>query len=129
MRFLTEEEFRNDNTSMVDLNVLMIIGAGIPYHVLKASDYRYRLDGNKLVVEMDVSYHGSPCYDKVSEVELSDAQVAVINHLTDDKFIKNLKILNLEKELKSVTEEKRRAESKLAEVQKALGRRKEEMWS
>lgn len=129
MRFLTEEEFRNDNTSMVDLNVLMIVGAGIPYHVLKASDYRYRLDGNKLVVEMDVSYHGSPCYDKVSEVELSDAQVAVINHLTDDKFIKNLKILNLEKELKSVTEEKRRAESKLAEVQKALGRRKEEMWS
>lgn len=127
MRFLTEEEFRNDNTSMVDLNVLMIVGAGIPYHVLKASDYRYRLDGNKLVVEMDVSYHGSPCYDKVSEVELSDAQVAVINHLTDDKFIKNLKILNLEKELKSVTEEKRRAESKLAEVQKALGRRKEEM--
>lgn len=96
---------------------------------MKASDYRYRLDGNKLVVEMDVSYHGSPCYDKVSEVELSDAQVAVINHLTDDKFIKNLKILNLEKELKSVTEEKRRAESKLAEVQKALGRRKEEMWS
>lgn len=129
MRFLTEEEFKNDNTSMVDLNVLMIVGAGIPYHVLKASDYRYRLDGNKLVVEMDVSYHGSPCYDKVSEVELSDAQVAVINHLTDDKFIKNLKILNLEKELKSVTEEKRRAESKLAEVQKALGRRKEEMWS
>lgn len=129
MRFLTEEEFRNDNTSMVDLNLLMIVGAGIPYHVLKASDYRYRLDGNKLVVEMDVSYHGSPCYDKVSEVELSDAQVAVINHLTDDKFIKNLKILNLEKELKSVTEEKRRAESKLAEVQKALGRRKEEMWS
>lgn len=127
MRFLTEEEFRNDNTSMVDLNVLMIVGAGIPYHVLKASDYRYRLDGNKLVVEMDVSYHGSPCYDKVSEVELSDAQVAVINHLTDDKFIKNLKILNLEKELKSVTEEKRMAESKLAEVQKALGRRKEEM--
>lgn len=127
MRFLTEEEFRNDNTSMVDLNLLMIVGAGIPYHVLKASDYRYRLDGNKLVVEMDVSYHGSPCYDKVSEVELSDAQVAVINHLTDDKFIKNLKILNLEKELKSVTEEKRRAESKLAEVQKALGRRKEEM--
>ena len=121
--------FRSDNTSMVDLNVLMIVGAGIPYHVLKASDYRYRLDGNKLVVEMDVSYHGSPCYDKVSEVELSDAQVAVINHLTDDKFIKNLKILNLEKELKSVTEEKRRAESKLAEVQKALGRRKEEMWS
>lgn len=129
MRFLTEEEFRNDNTSMVGLNLLMIVGAGIPYHVLKASDYRYRLDGNKLVVEMDVSYHGSPCYDKVSEVELSDAQVAVINHLTDDKFIKNLKILNLEKELKSVTEEKRRAESKLAEVQKALGRRKEEMWS
>ena len=129
MRFLTEEEFKNDNTSMVDLNVLMIVGAGIPYHVLKASDYRYRLDGNKLVVEMDISRHGSPCYDKVSEVELSDAQVAVINHLTDDKFIKNLKILNLEKELKSVTEEKRRAESKLAEVQKALGRRKEEMWS
>lgn len=129
MRFLTEEEFRNDNTSMVDLNILMMVGAGIPYHVLKGYDYRYRLDGNKLIIEMDVSYHGSPCYDKVSEVELSDAQVAVINHLTDEDFINNLKILNLEKELKSVTEEKQKAEWKLAEVEKELGKRRRKMWS
>lgn len=129
MRFLTEEEFKNDNTSMVDLNILMMIGAGIPYYVLGANDYRYELEGNKLVIEMDISRHGSPCYDKVKEIELSDAQAAVIKHLTNEDFINNLKILNLEKELKSVTEEKQKAEWKLAEVEKELGKRRRKMWS
>lgn len=112
MKFLSEKEILSDDTSMVDLGILLLTKAGVPYFVLSNKNYRYKLDGNKLIIEQDISYHGSPCWDVYDERELTDAQVNVIALLTDKDFVNNLKVVNMEKELKSVRDKIKSLEAK-----------------
>lgn len=42
-------------------------------------DYRVMLKGNELIVEKDISYHGSPCWEEETRKTLSDEQVEAYN--------------------------------------------------